>query len=87
MIAFFLTILFVSVAVVALASLADSAVRWRNGWFSIQQEMAAEQSGICFAGAADVVAFRNITPVRAGVAPLFAKAANQTAAAPTAAAA
>ncbi|MEP2736860.1 MAG: hypothetical protein ABJP34_11250 [Erythrobacter sp.] len=87
MIAFTLALLFLAASIIAAASLVDSAVRGCNAWRSIQREMAAEQSGerVTFTG--DVVAFRNIKPVRAGVQPLFAQAANQSGAIPTAAAA
>ncbi|MEO9463318.1 MAG: hypothetical protein ABJ242_11350 [Marinomonas sp.] len=67
MIAILLTVLFVAVAVIALGSLADSAVRGRNAWRSIQREMALEMQAECSSGVtADVVAFRDIRPLRQG---------------------
>ncbi len=70
MIAILLTVLFVAVAVIALTSLVDSAVRGRNAWRSIQREMALElQAGLSqdlVALKADVVAFRDIRPLHRG---------------------
>ena len=70
MTAILLTVLFVAVAVFALTSLADSAVRGRNAWRSIRREMALEaQAGLpqdLAMPKADVVAFRDIRPLHRG---------------------
>jgi hypothetical protein len=75
MIAFTLTLLFAAATVIALASLADSAVRLRNAWSSIRSEMAFEDFTEQTAISAKVVAFRDIQPVRVAavkpIQPLF----------------
>jgi|GEM_PF-733895 len=58
-----LSVLFCCVAILTVLSLADSAVRWRNAWRSLQREMTGQTAQGAIDQHADVVAFHNVRPL------------------------
>lgn len=66
MIAFLIAALFIATALIAFASLADSAVRGRNAWRAVRGEMAAQRCNGESAIVVEAVTFRNMRPAHRG---------------------
>lgn len=63
MLTLILAALFCVMGLLTALSLADSAVRWRNAWRSLQREMIGQTAQDAIEPRTDVVAFHDIHPL------------------------